>query len=166
LIQTDFEMAWSGYQFQAELARRSKHDIVVLNDAELAALGCVAGIGTELVLALGTGFGVALTSDGMLQVINDYGDKPFEDGTFDSQLGESSRKSDSVKWRNSLQHAISELVETHHAKSVWLVGGNAKRLKVQEFENSDVEIRIAGNEAPFRGAPSAWEARNSSKDNK
>ena len=158
LIDTNCELTWRGYRLQEELAKKSEREVVVLNDAELAAVGCVAGVGKELVLALGTGFGVALTSDGVVQAIRDYGDESFEEGTYDSRLGEDARRADPATWRSSLYRAAKDLTQTYSAESVWLVGGNAKRLSPQDFEGVSAKFRIAGNGAPFLGATKIWKS--------
>jgi len=156
LIDTDLELAWRGYRLQEELIKKCEREVVVLNDASLAAVGCVLGVGNELVLALGTGFGVALTTDGVVQAIKDYGDESFEEGTYDSRLGEDARRADPAMWRSSLYRAAKDLTQTYSVESVWLAGGNAKRLSVQDFEGVSAKFSIAGNGAPFIGAAKIW----------
>ncbi len=152
----DLDQEWHNYPLEQEFASISGREVVVLNDAALAALGCVAGEGTELVVALGTGFGVALTRMGALLDIDDYGERPFKDGRFDSLLGEGARRADGSRWLANLVDALTQMVAEHEATQVWLVGGNAKRLGSADFFELSVQVAIAGTEAPFRGAATVF----------
>jgi polyphosphate glucokinase len=150
------EQRWQGFCIEQEFAKVSKRDVIVLNDAALAALGCVSGSGIELVLALGTGFGVALAHAGILQEVADYGEIEFKGDRFDGRLGEAARRNDEARWKEDLNEVIRLLVDEHEAERVWLVGGNAKRLKVADFANQAVPVLIAGNEAPFSGGATVF----------
>jgi len=143
---------WRQFPFEQELRSLSGREVVVLNDATLAALGCVTGRGNELVLALGTGFGVALVANGVLKDVEDRGNRPFKEGTYDSLLGEGARRREEDLWRDNLSEAVSQMGAEYNASVVWLVGGNAKRLKPTDFEGLPFPLHIAGNDAPFQGA--------------
>ncbi len=150
------ERKWRGFHIEQEFSKLSQRDVVVLNDAALAALGCVSGSGTELVLALGTGFGVALANNGILQEVADYGEIEFKGDRFDGRIGEGARRNDEAQWKEDLNEAIRQLVLEHGVERVWLAGGNAKRLKEADFASQEVPVLIAGNEAPFFGGATVF----------
>lgn len=149
---SELEIEWREFPLEKELKAATGREVVVLNDAILAAVGCASANGKELVLTLGTGFGVALLDAGIVQSIPDHGELLFLDGTFDSVLGEGARVVDSSLWLNNLKTAIAQLSQSFAADVVRLAGGNAKRLNTRDLKGLGVEINIEGNEAPFRGA--------------
>ena len=56
----DLDALWRGFALQDALREKTGREVRVVNDATMAALGCIEGEGTELVLTLGTGLGLAL----------------------------------------------------------------------------------------------------------
>ena len=151
-LDTTIEGEWRSFPFEEELRSLSGREVVVLNDATLAALGCIAGNGNELVLALGTGFGVALVVDGIIKDVEDRGNLAYKEGSYDSLLGEGARRRDETLWRENLVEAVSRLGTEYEVSKVWLVGGNAKRLKPSDLGGLRFPLHIAGNDAPFQGA--------------
>jgi polyphosphate glucokinase len=119
----------------------------------MAALGCIEGIGTELVLTLGTGLGLALAVDGKLQKVRDVGAEIFRDGkTYDQSIGERARSLDDENWNPTLVVIVENFAKEFSASTVHLAGGNARRVLPSEFENLPFRVVINGNEAPMRGA--------------
>ena len=55
-INEEIHDRWCGFNFEGVLREMTNKDVRVVNDATMAALGCVEGKGVELVLALGTGW--------------------------------------------------------------------------------------------------------------
>ena len=152
-VDPDIDAAWRGYPLQAALRERTGRDVRVVNDAALAALGSTTGAGRELVLTLGTGFGVALVVDGELQIIPDYGDRTLAGGvTCDEALGERARARDADAWQRSLREIIATLSQEWQTPHVHLGGGNSQRLRAGAFANESVTVTIHGNQAPIRGA--------------
>jgi len=144
---------WRGFGLEAILREHTGGDVRVVNDAALAAMGSMRGTGRELVLTLGTGFGVALVVDGHLQAIPDYGQRPLPSGTtFDEALGERARARDTAAWQSSLRVAISLLSNEWDTPLVHLGGGNSQRLKASAFATETVSVVIQGNRAPLLGA--------------
>lgn len=144
---------WAGFDLEDALRRATGRDVRVVNDATLAALGCCTGHGTELVITLGTGAGLALEREGRLVRVRDVGAAPFRDGrTYDQALGEHSRSRDPAHWFELVEAAVRGLAEEFAADTVHLAGGNAKRISPSRFDDVDVAVVISGNEAPLRGA--------------
>ena len=157
-VDENIDQQWRGFPLQQALCQRTGRDVRVVNDAALAALGSTTGAGRELVLTLGTGFGVALVVDGVLQKIPDYGRRTLLSGpTFDEALGERARATDATRWQRSLREAISVLSSEWETPTVHLGGGNSQRLKAGHFATKQVRVSIHGNRAPLRGAARLFE---------
>jgi polyphosphate glucokinase len=152
-IDTALDDLWMGFALEETLRRETGRDVRVVNDATLAALGCCRGVGTELVVTLGTGCGVALRVDGERRRIRDLGRTEFDAGrTFDQALGERARARNDGDWRDDVRAAVSSLAKEFDASAVYLAGGNARRISGELFQGMPFEIVIAGNEASLRGA--------------
>jgi polyphosphate glucokinase len=149
----ELDALWRDYPLQDELREKCGRDVRVVNDATLAALGCIEGTGTELVLTLGTGLGLALAVDGKLQKVRDVGAEIFRDGkTYDQTVGERARSLDDEQWSPTLVEIVEGFAKEFHATTVHLAGGNARRVVPSEFENLPYRVVINGNDAPMRGA--------------
>jgi polyphosphate glucokinase len=151
-IDPQLDDAWRGFALEESLRASTGRDVRVVNDATLAALGCCQGTGTELVLALGTGFGLALEVDGELQKVRDVGAEIFVNGkTYDEVLGEQGRSQDEVRWRSLLGKAVAAFAHEFHATTVHLAGGNARRLSPNSLPEVTALLVVHGNEAPLHG---------------
>jgi polyphosphate glucokinase len=143
---------WRGFALQEALCESTQRDVRVVNDAALAGLGCCSGKGTELVLTLGTGLGLALEVEGRPKKVRDVGAAPFLEGrTYDEVLGERARTRDEALWHRSLGLAVAGFSEEFGAGTVHLAGGNARRVSPKSFAGSPFRVVINGNEAPLRG---------------
>jgi polyphosphate glucokinase len=152
-LDDDLDQLWTGYALQDTLRDRTGCDVRVVNDATLAALGCSRGVGTELVVTLGTGCGLALRVEGERRRVRDLGRTQFAGArTYDQALGERARSADEEEWRSDVRTAVSGLAEEFGASKVFLAGGNARRIPRDLFEGVPFELEIAGNEASLRGA--------------
>jgi len=144
---------WRGFALQDALREASGRDVHVVNDATMAALGCIEGSGTELILTLGTGLGLALSIDGELHRERDVGAEIFREGkTYDQTIGERARSLDDARWNPTLVEVVDRFAKEFHADTVHLAGGNARRVVPTEFEHLAYHVVIHGNEAPMRGA--------------
>jgi polyphosphate glucokinase len=155
-ITTDVDVAldelWRGFAIQGALADATGRDVRVVNDADLAALGCCRELGTEMVLTLGTGLGNALMIEGALQKVESVGARSSGDGrTFDEELGERARAENDVVWRESVVRAIGDLAQEFDASTVHLAGGNAKRLAPLTFADLPTLVVIHGNDVSLQG---------------
>jgi polyphosphate glucokinase len=144
---------WRGFGLQDALREKTGRDVRVVNDATMAALGCIEGNGTEVVLTLGTGLGLALAVDGKLQKVRDVGAEIFRDGkTYDQTIGERARSLDDLQWNPTLKDIVEGFAKEFHATTVHLAGGNARRVVPEEFDHLPYRVVINGNDAPMRGA--------------
>ena len=152
-IDPELYRQWSDFDLQGELRQRTRRDVRLVNDATMAAYGSCVGSGTELVLTLGTAFGLALERNGVLVKVRDVGTEPFVDGrTCDGALGERSRAADEMTWHALVHRAVAQFAREFGADIVHLAGGNARRIVTQSVLALDYRIVIEGNEAPLRGA--------------
>jgi len=152
-VDPTLEALWIGFPLQDALCEVTNCDVRVVNDASLAALGCVLGDGVEVVLTLGTGLGLALSVDWTVRKVRDVGAEVFRDGlTFDQLLGERSRASDETAWYACLHDTIQKFGGEFGATTVHLAGGNARRVEPDQFPDLPYRIVINGNQAPLRGA--------------
>ena len=152
-VDPALEEAWRGFPLEDALREASGREVRVVNDATMAALGCVEGAGTELVLTLGTGLGLALSIDGSLKKVRDVGAEIFRDGkTYDQTVGERARALDEVHWNATLAEVVDGFAKEFGAITVHLAGGNARRVVPSEFDHLPFRVVINGNEAPMRGA--------------
>ncbi|MGH9019507.1 MAG: ROK family protein [Acidimicrobiales bacterium] len=145
--------AWHGFDLQAALRRESEIDVRVVNDATLAALGCSRGQGRELVVTLGTGFGIALVVDGSATRIRDVGAEDFGGlGTYDEVFGEPSRARDGELWRERLIVALGRFAAEFSASTVHVGGGNARVVEPSWFDARTFGVVRHDNRASLRGA--------------
>ena len=152
-IDVGLDDLWQGFALEATLRRETGRDVRVVNDATLAALGCSRGTGTELVVTLGTGCGLALRVGGERRRVRDLGRTEFDAGrTFDQALGERARARDDAAWRRDVLTVVNDLAAEFAASTVYLAGGNARRISGDLFAGQPYAIEIAGNEASLRGA--------------
>ncbi len=152
-VDPELDRQWRGVAFQDALRDATGRDVRVVNDARLAALGSIEGEGVELVLTLGTGLGLSLGVDGVIQKVRDVGAEIFEGGlTYDQTLGEIARSHDEETWSEVLVRVVDGFVNEFGAHRVYLAGGNARRVSPYLFEHAPYHVSISGNEAPLRGA--------------
>jgi polyphosphate glucokinase len=152
-VDPDLEAQWLGFELQAKLCEVTGRDVRIVNDATLAALGCIEGHGVELVLTLGTGLGIALSIDGALRKIRDVGAEVFVRGkTYDETIGEHSRSMDEGHWSELLVMAVDGFVSEFGATVVHLAGGNARRVTPTLFADVPYRVVINGNQASIKGA--------------
>jgi polyphosphate glucokinase len=152
-VDPELDEQWRGFALQDALREATGRDVRVVNDARMAALGSIEGVGTELVLTLGTGLGLSLAIDGVIHKVRDVGAEVFKDGkTYDQTLGETARSHGEERWSQLLVEVIDKFAAEFGATKVHLAGGNARRVSPYLFERVDYRISISGNEAPLRGA--------------
>ena len=144
---------WLGCDVEGMLQARCRVPVRVVNDATLAAHGYATGEGRELVITLGTAFGISLMVEGRWQKIRDVGAAMFHDlGTYDEVFGEPARARDMDEWRRRLVVALSEFVVEFDADCVHVGGGNARHLGEQDLVELGCPVAFNDNEGTLRGA--------------
>lgn len=137
---------WIGFDLEGALAKLLSKSVRVLNDADMQGLGAVAGKGVELVITLGTGVGSALFLHGRLVPNLELGHHPFRKGeTYEEQLGRAALDEVGKKtWNSRLEKAIATLSHAFNYDTLYLGGGNTKKIEITLPENVQVVPNISG----------------------
>ncbi|NWF60701.1 MAG: ROK family protein [Fischerella sp.] len=142
----NLDPGWIGFDLATVLSNRLSKPVRVINDADMQGLGAIQGLGVELVITLGTGFGSALFVDGKLVPNLEMGHHPFRKGeTYEEQLGRAAleRVGDN-KWNRRLLKAIATLQRLFNYDSLYIGGGEATRIKSQLPTNVKIIPNITG----------------------
>jgi polyphosphate glucokinase len=145
---------WAGFPLQKELERRWQKPVRVGNDADVQGYGAIQGKGLELVLTLGTGLGSALFLNGRLCPNMELGHHPWRNGkTYEDCLGRRGLdKYGKQRWNELLQEAIAQTAATFNWDTLYLGGGNTKKITFKPAAN----VRIVSNEAGLLGGAFLW----------
>ena len=140
---------WIGFDFGKALGRPVK----LINDAAMQAIGSYEG-GRMLFMGLGTGLGVTLIIDGVVEP-TELGHLPYKSGkSFEDWVGERGRKARGTKkWRKIAIEIIEHLKAVLGVDYVVLGGGNALRLKALP-----PGVRLGNNRNAFIGGVRLWQA--------
>jgi polyphosphate glucokinase len=139
---------WVRFDFEKAFGKPVK----VINDAAMQAIGSYRG-GRMLFLGLGTGLGVTIIIDGVVEP-TEVGHMPYKRGrTFEDYVGERGRERlGNRKWRNKVNAVIEQLKFAFEADYVVLGGGNAVRLK-----SLPRGVRLGDNRNAFTGGLRLWQ---------
>jgi len=116
---------WIGFDFRRGFGK----PVRVINDAAMQALGSYRG-GRMLCLGLGTGLGVTLIMDGVVEPM-EIGHMPYKHGhSYEEYVGERGyRRLGAKKWRKVVAQVVEQLRSVLEADYVVLGGGNVRKLK-------------------------------------
>jgi len=116
---------WIGFDFRRGFGK----PVRVINDAAMQALGSYRG-GRMLFLGLGTGLGVTLIMDGVVEPM-EIGHMPYKHGhSYEEYVGERGyRRLGAKKWRKVVAQVVEQLRSVLEADYVVLGGGNVRKLK-------------------------------------
>lgn len=116
---------WLGFDFQEAFGK----PVRLINDAAMQAMGSYRG-GRMLFLGLGTGLGVTLIVDGVVEPM-EIGHMPYRHGrSYEESVGERGyRRLGAKKWRKVVVRVVEQLRSALDAGYVVLGGGNARKLK-------------------------------------
>lgn len=139
---------WVRFDFEKAFGKPVK----VINDAAMQAIGSYRG-GRMLFLGLGTGLGVTIIIDGVVEP-TEVGHMPYKRGrTFEDYVGERGRERlGNRKWRKKVNDVIEQLKFAFEAEYVVLGGGNAVRLK-----SLPRGVRLGDNRNAFTGGLRLWQ---------
>ena len=142
---------WVRFDFEKAFGKPVK----VINDAAMQAIGSYRG-GRMLFLGLGTGLGVTIIIDGVVEP-TEVGHMPYKRGrSFEDYVGERGRKRlGTRKWRKKVNDVIGQLKLAFQADYVVLGGGNATRLK-----SLPQSARLGDNRNAFSGGLRLWQQGN------
>jgi polyphosphate glucokinase len=138
--------AWTHFDLAAALAEAFGQPTRVVNDADLQALDAASGVGLELVVTLGTGFGTGLVMDGRLAPHLEIAQHRFRKGqSYDEQLGDTTRREiGNTRWNRRVREAIAELETLMRFDHLYIGGGNARHLTGHLGANVSIIDQNAG----------------------
>jgi polyphosphate glucokinase len=145
---------WEGFDLREALAERLGKPVQVKNDADVQGLGAIRGVGVEMVITLGTGFGSALFDDGRIAPHIELAHHQFRKGqTYEEQLGQEAidcagRK----KWQRRVKQAIKSLRLLTWFDRLYIGGGNARLIDCE----LPADVEIVSNDIGMRGGIWLW----------
>jgi polyphosphate glucokinase len=151
----NLDPAWAGYDLAGGLEELTGKPARVANDAGVQGLTVIEGIGTELVLTLGTGMGFALYVDGHYVPNIEMAHHPFrkkktyEDLVSNAALQKAGRK----RWNRRVEKVIAQLAPIFNYRVLYLGGGNAKEVHFALPEN----VKLIENVAGLLGGVKLWQ---------
>lgn len=145
---------WIGFDLEGTLSKRLGKPVRVLNDADVQGFGAISSKGVELVVTLGTGFGSALFLDGKLVPNLEVAHHLFHGGkTYEEHLGSAAlEKTGRKKWQRRVMQAIASLEHLFNYDTLYVGGGNARRLRFDLPPN----VKIIPNVAGLLGGIALW----------
>lgn len=151
-LGTDF---WHHFELADALKARFGKPARILNDADVQGLGVIAGKGLECVLTLGTGIGSSLFYNGRLLPHLELGQHPvWKNLTYDHYIGDAVRRGKGIKkWNARLKIALRFVETLVNYDTLYLGGGNAKRIEFKLPKN----MKIAGNINGITGGIHLWQ---------
>jgi len=146
---------WGGYRLAADLELRLGRPARAANDADVQGLAVVEGVGTELVLTLGTGLGSGLYLDGKCLWNLELGHHPWKDGdSYEDRVDDKTRKRiGTKKWRKRISSMIATLEPIFNYRKLYLGGGNSERLDQADLP---ANVVIVDNSAGTLGGLKLW----------
>ena len=137
---------WIGFNLEKALSESLNKPVRVLNDADVQGFGAISGKGVELVVTLGTGFGSALFLDGKLVPNLEIAHHPFHGGkTYEEHLGSAAlNKAGRKRWQRRVMQAIASLEHLFNYDTLYIGGGNARRLTFDLPPNAKIIPNVAG----------------------
>jgi len=148
---------WNGFDLGAAMNAALSKPVRIANDADVQGLGVIRGVGIEMIITLGTGFGTGLYEDGRLCPHLEISHQPFRKGeTYDEQLGDAARQRiGRRKWQKRVLRAIGNLRELVGFDHLFIGGGNARKLDLE----LPPDVTIVDNRAGIIGGPYLWQQR-------
>ena len=140
---------------QQEIEARWHKPVRVGNDADVAGYGAIEGVGAELVLTLGTGFGGALFTNGHLFPGLELGHHIWRKKgmTYEDYLGRRGLDEFGKKeWNKLLQEALKDIEALFNYDKLYLGGGNTKKITFELAPN----VKIVSNESGILGGVRLW----------
>lgn len=155
LTAANLDPSWIGFGLQEALEKRWKKPVRVCNDAAVQGYGAVEGKDVELMLTLGTGLGSALFTGGRLcpglELAHHIWRK--KNRTYEDYLGKRGfEKHGPEKWNALVQQAIEETSKLFNWDTLYLGGGNSKKIAFKLPEN----VKLVSNEDGLLGGVKLW----------
>jgi polyphosphate glucokinase len=153
----DLAKLWSGFDLASQLSAAFAMPTKVANDADIQGAAVVKGVGLELTVTLGTGFGTGLFYNGQLMPHLEIAHQPFRKGeTYNDQLGEAARKEiGEERWNKRVAKAVATLRALMFFDHLYIGGGNSRRVSRHSLAD---DITIVDNTAGILGGIKLWES--------
>jgi polyphosphate glucokinase len=150
--------AWFGFDLQTVLAEKLGLPTLALNDADVQGFGVISGIGMEVVITLGTGFGTAYYMDGQVGTHLELSQAPVRKNVnYDQWIGDLARRDiGDERWTARVIKALDGMRAVFLWDRCYVGGGNTKNL-VQDMPD---DVTIVPNVAGIIGGAKAWEFLN------
>jgi polyphosphate glucokinase len=141
---------WHGFDLARALADCIGRPARVLNDVGVQGHAAIEGVGVEMVLTLGTGFGCALFHRGIYVPNLELAHHTFKNNrTYEDYLGARAlEKSGKKKWNKRLGEAIDQIDRVWNPDRIYIGGGNAKHVRVA----LPPHVKVVGNIGGLGGA--------------
>lgn len=145
---------WAGINLAEKLKETLQKPARVINDADMQGLGLISGKGFEMVVTVGTGFGTAFFKNGMLLPHLEVAHHPIKkDKTYDEYIGKAAlKKCGKKKWNKRVQFILSVLKTVFNYDTLYIGGGNAKKIDFKLEDN----IKIVANIDGIDGGARLW----------
>ena len=145
---------WAGFDLAKTLENTLGKPTQVVNDADMQGLGVVNGKGFEMVVTLGTGFGTALLNDGYLLPHLEIAHHPVtKSKTYDDYVGEKALEAiGDDDWNDRVKHVIEILKTVFNYDTLYLGGGNARKIKFKLDDN----VVLISNRDGIKGGARLW----------
>src|ERR1700722_5217711 len=156
LTAANLDPGWIGFPLAKTLEKRWGKPVRMANDSAVGGYAVIQGHGVELVITLGTGMGSALFTEGVLCPGLELGHHPWRKKTYEDYLGRRGLdKYGERRWNKLLQKAIAQTSATFNWDTLYIGGGNAKKVTLKHGPN----IKIISNEEGLLGAMALWRDR-------
>lgn len=149
---------WAGVNFGSRLTDLLGKPARVLNDADLQGLGLASGVGLEMVVTLGTGFGTALVMDGSLLPHFEIAHHPVRKGRdYDQYIGQKILDEIGLdRWNRRMKKVIEILKTVFNYDHLYISGGNSKKINFKTDDN----ISLVNNIDGIKGGAKLWQSDN------
>ena len=146
--------SWKMTNFRELLSNALGKPAKVVNDADLQGLGIVKGVGLEMVMTLGTGFGTAILNEGKLLPHLELAHLPAtKSKDFDAYIGDAALQQIGEKHWNKRIYRVLEIFRTVvNYDFLYISGGNAKRIQRKLNDN----VKIVDNRDGIIGGAKLW----------
>jgi len=155
LTAPNLDPEWEGFDLGKALETLTGKPVRIANDAGVQGLAAIEGIGTELVLTLGTGMGFALYVDGHYVPNIEMAHHPFrKKKTYEERVSNAAlHKIGKKRWNRRVRKVIEQLAPIFNFRVLYLGGGNAKEIEFELPSN----VKIIENVAGLLGGVKLWQ---------
>lgn len=146
---------WQGTNLNKLIHDALNKPVRIINDADMQALAVASGVGLEMVITLGTGFGSALLRDGnLLPHLELAHHAVTKNKTYDEYLGDQALKAvGPERWNKRLKRILTMLKTVFNYDRLYIGGGNARKITLA----LDDSIIIVSNREGIAGGARLWQ---------